>query len=113
MSEQTVPRRDLSLSPAAPDEVRYLDAVARTDVGRDYKDRLADALDLAPGLDVLDIGCGPGTDLAGLADAGTAAGTVVGVDSCPAMVDLARARLAGRPNVAVRTADAHALPLPA
>ncbi|MFC7484578.1 methyltransferase domain-containing protein [Luedemannella flava] len=103
----------MTLSTQVPDQVGYLDAAARTDAGRAYKARLAVALDLRPGLDVLDIGCGPGTDLAVLADAVTATGSVVGVDRDPGMVGLARARLAGRANVAVRTGDAHALPLPA
>jgi ubiquinone/menaquinone biosynthesis C-methylase UbiE len=98
----------MELTTAAPDPVAYLDAAARTDAGRDYKRRLADALDLWPGHDVLDIGCGPGTDLPALSDV---AATVVGVDADPAMVTVARQRLADRGNVSVRLGDALDLPV--
>ncbi len=101
----------LSLDPAAPDPIRYLDAAARTGVGLDYKRRLADALALAAGHAVLDLGCGPGTDLGLLADAAGPTGTVLGVDRDPAMLTEARRRLADHPTVRVCRGDAHALPV--
>ncbi|MEU8073949.1 methyltransferase domain-containing protein [Catellatospora citrea] len=96
---------------AAPDPIQYLDAVARTPVGLDYKQRLVDLLRPQAGQTVLDIGCGPGTDLSRLADAVTGTGTVIGVDDDPGMVAEARRRLAHRPVVEVRRGDAHRLPL--
>ena len=48
----------------APDEIAYMDAAAGTAVGSDYKQRFVAALDVRPGQAVVDIGCGPGTDLA-------------------------------------------------
>ncbi|MFB9443263.1 methyltransferase domain-containing protein [Dactylosporangium vinaceum] len=95
----------------APDPIVYMDTAARTAVGQDYKERLAAALDLRSGQAVADIGCGPGTDLARLADAVTAAGSVVGIDREPRMLAEAGRRLAARPNVELRLGDVHALPL--
>ena len=90
--------------------IEYLDRAAGSAPGRDYKRRLLDALDVRAGHTVLDVGCGPGTDLAALADAVGPTGTVIGVDGDPAMVAEAQRRLAGRP-VDIRAGDAHALPL--
>jgi ubiquinone/menaquinone biosynthesis C-methylase UbiE len=88
-----------------------MEAAAGTPVGLDYKQRLVDALDVRPGQAVVDIGCGPGTDLARLADAVTAHGLVIGVDRDPAMLFEAARRMTGRSNVEVRAGDAHGLPL--
>jgi SAM-dependent methyltransferase len=65
---------------------------------------------LRPGVDVLDVGCGPGTitgDFAALVHPGV----VVGVDREPTVVEAARASQQA-PNVAFEMADAHALPVP-
>lgn len=102
---------DLTTARAAPDPIRYLDAAARTAAGRDYKQRFLDSLDLRDGLAILDIGCGPGTDLLRLAAALGAEGSVIGVDRDPIMVAEARRRLAGHDNVDVRLGDVHELPL--
>jgi ubiquinone/menaquinone biosynthesis C-methylase UbiE len=61
---------------------------------------------------VLDLGCGPGTDLDRLADAVGGAGSVVGVDRQPRMLAEALRRLAHRPNVTLLLGDLHDLPLP-
>ncbi|MYT28558.1 MULTISPECIES: methyltransferase domain-containing protein [unclassified Streptomyces] len=95
-----------------PDQIAYLDRLAASDVGRSYKQRMLDALDVRAGQTVLDLGCGPGTDLATLAGAATTTGSVIGIDRDPAMVDAARARTADHPVVDVRLSDLHDLALP-
>ncbi|KJY35203.1 methyltransferase domain-containing protein [Streptomyces sp. NRRL S-495] len=97
---------------ATPDPIVYLDRVAATDLGRSYKARMLDELDIRPGQTVLDLGCGPGTDLTSLARAVAGTGTVIGVDHDPAAVETARARTADRHTVTVRLGDIHDLPLP-
>ncbi|GIG56217.1 hypothetical protein Lfu02_05890 [Longispora fulva] len=94
-----------------PAQVAYLDQVAASGPGREYKGRVAAALGLVPGMAVVDVGCGPGADLGGLAAAVGPAGSVLGVDADPAMVAVARHRFPG-PGVRVRLGDAHALPVP-
>lgn len=98
-------------SRSRPDPIAYLDQVAASTAGRDYKRQVLDLLDLHPGQTVLDIGCGPGTDLAAMATAVAPAGQVIGVDRDPVMIAEARARLAGQPSVEIRSGDVHALPL--
>jgi ubiquinone/menaquinone biosynthesis C-methylase UbiE len=94
-----------------PDPIAYLDQVAASAPGRAYKQQVLDLLDLRSGQTVLDIGCGPGTDLAAMAAAVAPDGAVIGVDHDPGMVAEARARLAGQSPVEVRSGDIHALPL--
>jgi SAM-dependent methyltransferase len=95
-----------------PSHVAYLDQVAAISHGRDYKRRLLEALDPRPGQVALDLGCGPGTDLAALADAVGDHGQVLGVDKDPVMVERATERTRNRPTIEVRAGDAHALPVP-
>jgi ubiquinone/menaquinone biosynthesis C-methylase UbiE len=98
--------------PAAPDPITYLDSVAATDAGRAVKQRLLAGLDIRPGQVALDVGCGPGTDLAQLADAVGSAGSVLGVDIEPRMAGEARRRFAHADNVRAFVGDARALPIP-
>ncbi|MFC8272281.1 methyltransferase domain-containing protein [Streptomyces sp. NPDC057271] len=69
--------------------------------------------ELRPGLDVLDVGCGPGTITADLA-ALVAPGRVTAVDAAEDVLDRARAVAAERgvKNVEFRVADVHALDFP-
>ncbi|MFF4180946.1 methyltransferase domain-containing protein [Streptomyces sp. NPDC001750] len=97
---------------ATPDPIAYLDRVAATDLGRAYKGRMLDELDIRPGQTALDLGCGPGTDLTSLAQAVTATGTVIGVDHDQATVGAARERTADQHTVTVQLGDIHDLPLP-
>ncbi|HWO62506.1 MAG TPA: methyltransferase domain-containing protein, partial [Umezawaea sp.] len=90
-------------------DISYLDDVAASSAGHAYKRALLDTLAPTRAHTVLDIGCGPGTDLPALA---ALAGTTIGVDHDPTMTTEARRRTAHLPNVQVLTADAHALPLP-
>jgi len=71
------------------------------------------AAGLPPGGRAVDVCCGTGDLLVGLAAAGGPRGRVVGVDFAPAMVAAARARLMRRQvaGAAVVLADAEALPL--
>ncbi|HEV2635961.1 MAG TPA: methyltransferase domain-containing protein [Actinocrinis sp.] len=91
----------------------YLDRVAATDAARAYKRDLLAALAVEPGHCVLDLGCGPGTDLAALAAAVGPTGRVLGIDQDPQMVAEARARLAGASVVEICEGDAHHLPIAA
>ena len=64
--------------------------------------------DACAGMDVLDVGCGQGIDLARYAAAGA---RVVGIDLTPRHVELARSHLAGRGlSATVVEGDAEALP---
>src|SRR4051812_3593387 len=90
----------------APDSVVYLDRLAATDLGRDYKGRMLALLDARPGQTVLDLGCGPGTDLSALAGTVGDDGRVIGVDRDPRMAVRARGRTASGARVRVVLGDA-------
>jgi len=66
---------------------------------------------LRPGLSVLDVGCGPGTITAGLAER-VAPGRVVAADAAETVLDEARRNTAGLDNVEFAVADVHALDYP-
>lgn len=66
---------------------------------------------LAPGLSLLDVGCGPGTLTADLARL-VAPGDVVGLDRAESVLEEAVVATAGTPNVALRTGDIYELPFP-
>lgn len=67
-----------------------------------------DRLDLAPGDDVLDVGCGPGVNFEYVRKAVGPSGSIVAVDYSPNMVERARERVVdhGWENVDVREGDA-------
>lgn len=94
-----------------PDSIVYLDRLAGTDLGRSYKGTMLDSLDVRPGQTVVDLGCGPGTDLHSLAEAVTTTGAVIGVDHDQAAVEAARERTARQATVAVHRGDIHDLQL--
>ncbi|MEV0611194.1 methyltransferase domain-containing protein [Polymorphospora rubra] len=96
---------------STPGPVSYLDRVATTDAARAYKEVMAGALAVRPGQTVLDVGCGPGTDLREIAEAVSATGTVIGLDVDPKMIEVARERTADLPQVKVRQGDVHTLEL--
>lgn len=87
----------LTSAVCAPDQIAYVDAAASTAVGSDYKERFVASLDVRPEQTVTDIGCGPGTDLARLADAVGGTGSVIGAGK-PRMMKEARHCLAGQAN---------------
>ncbi|MEV7960614.1 methyltransferase domain-containing protein [Oerskovia paurometabola] len=93
------------LSP--PDD--YLMRLAASDLGRGYKALATAQLDLHDGLDVLDLGCGPGADLLAYAKAVGPTGSVLGLDHDADAVARARARVGGLTTVRVEEADVHRL----
>jgi SAM-dependent methyltransferase len=71
------------------------------------------ALELRPGHDVADIGCGPGEDAREMARRVAPGGSVTGIDTSAAMITEARGRAAtGGLPVTFRAGDALNLPLP-
>ncbi|MFC5951659.1 class I SAM-dependent methyltransferase [Pseudonocardia lutea] len=71
-----------------------------------YDAPLLEAADLAPGLHVLDVGCGTGSVTRKAAGAVAPGGTATGVDISAPMLQVARDRSAGFPGVAFLEADA-------
>ena len=69
------------------------------------------ALAAAPGDRVLDVGCGPGFYCLELLEDVGPSGSVLGVDSSPPMLELARRRCAGRDNIERIEGAATALPV--
>ncbi|GAB1644363.1 methyltransferase domain-containing protein [Krasilnikovia sp. MM14-A1259] len=94
-------------------QITYLDEAAASDIGREYKQRVLHELQIGPGHVLLDVGCGPGTDLPAMAAATGPTGKVIGVDQDPAMRDTAQQRTRAYPYVEIQAGDAHALPLKA
>ena len=85
--------------------VRYLDWMAH--LLSQEKARLLALLDLSPGDQVLDVGCGAGHDLRSLADAGA---TPVGVDTSAHMLAESRQRGRGVERMSLVRGDGEALP---
>jgi ubiquinone/menaquinone biosynthesis C-methylase UbiE len=107
----------MQLDFARPDPVTYLDTAAR--IGATYKRAALELLDLREGQSVLDVGCGPGTDLGELAAAVGPTGMVLGLDHDPAMAARALERIHGpesaaeeptRARITLTVGDVHALP---
>jgi ubiquinone/menaquinone biosynthesis C-methylase UbiE len=91
----------------------YLTRLAASALGQSYKSLAVTELGIAAGETVLDVGCGPGADLASFADAVGSRGEVIGLDNDPSAVQRARERTGALATVDVRHADAHATGLPA
>ena len=70
-----------------------------------------DALGVAPGERILDVGCGPGFYVAELLEQVGSAGAVVGIDSSQPMLAVAAHRTDGHDNVSFHEADATSLPV--
>jgi ubiquinone/menaquinone biosynthesis C-methylase UbiE len=64
-----------------------------------------------PGERILDVGCGPGFLCVELIEDVGPTGSIVGVDSSPAMLALAARRCARHANVELKKADAASLPV--
>jgi arsenite methyltransferase len=93
------------------DTGRQLEAMYRiADVVR-RRSLVRSSLAAAPGERIVDVGCGPGFLSAELCQEVGPAGSVVGVDSSPAMLALAARRCQGLGNVTLRQGDATSLPV--
>jgi ubiquinone/menaquinone biosynthesis C-methylase UbiE len=89
----------------------YLTRLAASDLGQSYKSLVVSELDIAPGDTVLDLGCGPGADLAAFAGAVGPRGAVIGLDNDPLAVKQAHVRTNLLGTVDVRLGDIHATSL--
>ncbi|HEU5377097.1 MAG TPA: methyltransferase domain-containing protein [Ktedonobacteraceae bacterium] len=98
----------------AVDKIQYLRHVADlggTEVQR-YKTASFDLLQLEPGMEVLDVGCGIGLELLALTERVGSDGLVIGLDHDPEMLQAAQETCAGRPNVRTVLGEADVLPFP-
>jgi SAM-dependent methyltransferase len=87
------------------------ESVLRSHLTRTVENSAAYLVDrLRPGVEVLDVGCGPGTITADIAER-VAPGTVVGIDNAPEILETARAtaRDRGVDNVRFEVGDVYAL----
>ncbi|HET9895600.1 MAG TPA: methyltransferase domain-containing protein [Streptosporangiaceae bacterium] len=90
----------------------YLIRIAASRLGRAYKSRALTELGIRAGDVVVDLGCGPGADLAAFAEAAGEGGRVIGVDVDRAALAEASNRVASLPQVRVMQGDVHAVGLP-
>ncbi|WP_454789173.1 methyltransferase domain-containing protein [Mycolicibacterium lutetiense] len=95
--------------PVCPND--YLIRLANSDLGKNYKAIVTSMLALQEGNTVVDLGCGPGADLTTYAEAVGPSGVVIGIDQDETVIGQAQASTSHLPNVSIRTADIHRLPL--
>jgi arsenite methyltransferase len=93
------------------DVVQRLETLYSTRDAKRRRSLVLQVLAAQPGEQVLDIGCGAGFYLAELLDVVGPDGSLIGVDSSPAMLAMAARRCARGANVSLHEADATALPL--
>jgi len=80
----------------------YLMRLAASGLGKPYKSFATSEMAIRPGDMVLDLGCGPGTDLLSFAEAAGGSARVIGVDGAPDAVRQAQEHTAGLHQVEVR-----------
>lgn len=90
----------------------YLQRVAASDAGRAYKSLALRELGIRRADTVVDLGCGPGTDLREFAAATGADGSVIGLDCDDEAIAVATEAVADYPWVQARKADVHSTQLP-
>ena len=93
------------------DAARRIEALYQIQDAVRRRGLVREALGAVIGDRVLDVGCGPGFYCLELSEIVGSSGSVVGVDSSSAMLQLARARCAGRDNVVLLEGEATALPV--
>lgn len=90
----------------------YLRRVAQSDVGRMYKSLALAELQVGNAHTVVDLGCGPGTDLPDFATATGADGVVIGLDHDPEAMSAATVAARPFPWIRLQVADIHDTALP-
>ncbi len=91
--------------------IRFLDEASADESFQAYKQHSFALLDLQPGQQVLDVGCGTGEDARAMEQRVEPNGRVMAVDGSQAMIATARQRAAGCSlPVEFQVADAHCLP---
>jgi SAM-dependent methyltransferase len=93
------------------DAARRIEALYLIRDARRRRELVRQALAAAPGDRILDVGCGPGFYCLELLEDVGPSGSITGVDSSPAMIELARSRCAGRDNVELLEGEATAVPV--
>ena len=93
------------------DTARRIEALYQIQDAMRRRELVRKALAAVRGARVLDVGCGPGFYCLELSEIVGSSGSVVGVDSSSAMLELARARCGGRDNVGLLEGEAIALPV--
>ncbi len=92
-----------------PDD--YLLRLAASDLGQAYKSLVLHEMRIPRGAFLVDLGCGPGADLPGFADAVGPRGRVLGIDNDPRALTTAAQRVSDLSWVAVEEGDIHHLDL--
>lgn len=99
---------------APRDYVNHMDVVGSSDVVQAYKYQSFDLLAVKPGQQVLEVGCGPGTDAQVLARRVLPGGRVIAVDKSKTMIATAMERAHGLDlPLEFRQGDVYALEFPA
>lgn len=97
----------------AAEQSKYLEAVAASAFLAQTAENAYALLNLKLGQHVIEVGCGSGVFLPGLANRIGSEGRVTAIDHSPALVDEAQKRMAGSTTkVSVQVADAYKLPFP-
>lgn len=105
--------RDLDRSPAADDAIAHMDEVGKDPFIARLKTTSYELLGAAPGMRMLDVGCGAGRDVLALAMLVAPGGQAVGLDLSETMVSEARLRTTQTAsNARFLAGDASNLPFP-
>lgn len=97
-------------------KIKYMDMIATLGIGGAHPGGLTitkhivENLNLSTTAQILDVGCGTGQTLAFLAE--TKSNALFGVDQHPVMIQQAKERLQGYPNVTLHQANIENLPFP-
>jgi len=93
--------------------VRFMDEAQKPEGIQASKRLMLERMALAPGAAVLEVGCGPGTDVFDLVEIVSPTGRLVGLDASQAMIAEARRRASEHQlGVAFEVGDVQALPFP-